>query len=70
MNEAGEVDKEAMVKVSDGIDFKAINYEGLIPVLILATQEQQELIDLQNERLESQESVISELRDRVDALEK
>lgn len=69
LGEDGVIEKEAMVKVGDGIDFKAINYEGLIPVLISATQEQQALIDEQAEQLEEQRLQMIELLERIESLE-
>ena len=62
MDEKDRVVQPAKVRVGEAVDFKAINYQGLIPVLIKATQEQQEVI-------ESQAAMIEQLLERVEALE-
>jgi len=49
-------------KISDEVQFKAVNYTGLIPVLTKAVQEQQQIIDKQQKQ-------IDELLQRVSKLE-
>lgn len=61
-NEEGEVVREAMVLAGQEVDFKAVNYSGLIPVLIKGIQEQQEII-------EANEATIEDLKARIEALE-
>ncbi|MDC1202571.1 tail fiber domain-containing protein [Salibacteraceae bacterium] len=63
-----EIDKEgnetnpAMVQVSEAVDFKAVNIDGLIPVLIKGIQEQQAII-------EANEAMIEDLKTRIEILE-
>jgi hypothetical protein len=65
---AAEIDEEgnettpAMVQVGEAVDFKAVNIDGLIPVLIKGIQEQQEII-------EANEAMIDELKARIETLE-
>ena len=65
---AAEIDDEgnettpAMVQVGEEVDFKAVNIDGLIPVLIKGIQEQQEII-------EANEAMIDELKARIETLE-
>lgn len=49
-------------KLSDEVQFKAVNYTGLIPVLTKAVQEQQQIID-------KQQKAIDDLLKRVEKLE-
>ena len=63
-----EIDKEgnetnpAMVQVGEAVDFKAVNIDGLIPVLIKGIQEQQAII-------EANEAMIEDLKTRIEILE-
>lgn len=61
-DEEGNLLKEAQVEAGEELEFKAVNYNGLIPVLIKATQEQQEIIESQNATIEA-------LIERIEALE-
>ncbi|MBT3964076.1 MAG: tail fiber domain-containing protein [Flavobacteriales bacterium] len=61
-DDEGNLEKEAQVEAGEELEFKAVNYDGLIPVLIKATQEQQEII-------ESQNATIDTLIQRIEALE-
>lgn len=56
-------DKE-MVEVGKDVPILAVNYTGLVPVLIQATKEQQELIQKQQEKIEDLESRLK----RIEAL--
>ena len=48
-----------------GVAFKAINYTGLIPVMVSAMQEQQRTIEEQNETTRSLEERLSALEARM-----
>lgn len=56
--EQGLVSKEDM----ESIDFKAVNYTGLVPILVKAMQEQ-------NQKIETQQLLIEQLLQRIEALE-
>ncbi|MEM8898685.1 MAG: tail fiber domain-containing protein [Bacteroidota bacterium] len=53
----------------EGFEFTAVNYVGLIPFLISATQEQQQTIESQKAMLIRQEGIIEELTGRLSQLE-
>ncbi|MDA7744692.1 tail fiber domain-containing protein [bacterium] len=63
-----EFDKEGhevsptMVEAGEAVDFKAVNYTALIPVLIKGIQEQQEIIS-------ANEAMIEDLKARIETLE-
>ncbi|MFZ5941618.1 MAG: tail fiber domain-containing protein [Bacteroidota bacterium] len=67
---AQDVEKVFPELVKDGPEgYKAVNYDGLIPVLIEAVKQQQaEKMALQQE-LDAQKALIEELRRRIEALE-
>ena len=48
-----------------GIEFKALNYVGLIPIIVSAMQEQQELIEKQEQRIQSLEERLSRLEAKI-----
>jgi hypothetical protein len=51
-------------RLSDRVEFNAVNYTGLIPVLIAAVKEQQAMIEvlrIKNEKIDQQEQQIVEL---------
>ncbi|MEL6131927.1 MAG: tail fiber domain-containing protein [Bacteroidota bacterium] len=50
-------------------DYVVMNYDGIIPVLTEAIKEQQEIIDEQEIRLETQEAVIDQLLNRLKDIE-
>jgi len=54
-DQEGNLVREAEVLAGDDVEFKAVNYNGLIPVLIKAVQEQQEIINQLEERIEQLE---------------
>ena len=56
VDEEGKETKEAMVVAGDEVEFKAVRYESLIPVLIKAVQEQQELIEALEDRIQQLEN--------------
>ena len=69
--EVEEVYPELIMTSSNG--FKAVNYDGMIPVLVQAMKEQQEIIDQQNEKIESLQETpingeIQKLREELEAL--
>lgn len=51
-DEEGNEAAPAMVEAGEAVDFKAVNYNGLIPVLIKGIQEQQEIIEALEARIE------------------
>ena len=58
--------------VTEEVTVKAVDYQALIPILVAATQEQQELIDLQaahieeqDARMERQDAQIAELKEMI-----
>ncbi|MEM7512120.1 MAG: tail fiber domain-containing protein [Bacteroidota bacterium] len=53
----------------EGFEFTAVNYVGLIPFLISATQEQQQTIESQKALLNKQEGIIEKLTGRLSQLE-
>lgn len=61
-------EKALTTKELGAIDLKAVNYTGLIPILIKATQEQQILIEEQNNKIEEQNEKIALLQKAVDSL--
>jgi len=50
------------------INFKALNYTELIPIIVKAMQEQQQVIDQQQKMLNEQQQQINELKGTVDKL--
>ncbi|SFD62054.1 Chaperone of endosialidase [Flavobacterium phragmitis] len=68
---AQEVEKILPDLVTTGIDgYKAVNYQGFIPVLIEAVKTQQTEIENQKKELAGKESEIKDLKDRMTKLEK
>lgn len=61
-DEKGNVVREAIVLAGQEVDFKAVNYTALIPVLVKGIQEQQAII-------EANEAMIEDLKARIEALE-
>ena len=57
-----------MLIKEDEKDYKSVNYDGLIPVLIEATKEQQQLIDQQKETLKTQENQFVNLQQQIEEL--
>ena len=55
----GLVSKENM----ESINFKSVNYTGLVPVMVKAMQEQ-------NQKIENQQTMINQLLQRIEVLEK
>ena len=55
-DDEGKLQAEATVEAGEEFDFKAVNYIGLIPVLIKGIQEQQAMIEALNARLEQLEA--------------
>ena len=51
-----------IVKTGESIDFKAVNYTELIPIMIKGMQEQQSIIDRQQSVIERQQQQIDELK--------
>jgi len=62
IDEEGNEVAPAMVEAGEAVDFKAVNYTALIPVLIKGIQEQQAIID-------ANETMIEELKARIETLE-
>ncbi|SFD37058.1 Chaperone of endosialidase [Flavobacterium phragmitis] len=68
---AQEVEKILPDLVTTGSDgYKAVNYQGFIPVLIEAVKTQQTEIENQKKQLTAKDSEIKELKARMDKLEK
>jgi hypothetical protein len=57
-------DKHNGKKLSDKVEFNAINYTSMIPVLIAAVKEQQQLIEELKKQTENQQKEIDELKRR------
>ena len=55
-DDEGTLQAEATVEVGEEFDFKAVNYIGLVPVLIKGIQEQQAMIEALEARIEELES--------------
>jgi len=51
------------------IDYKGVNYNGLIPVIISGIQEQQGIIQKQNEKISSQQTQNAQLQNMVNDLQ-
>lgn len=51
-DENDELVSEAMVEAGEEVEFKAVNYQALIPVLIKGIQEQPEIIEVLEARIE------------------
>ena len=51
-------DRESGRKVMEEVSFEAVNYTALIPVLIAAMQEQQEMIIAQQRKIEALEAAL------------
>ena len=45
--------------IAEKVEFEAVNYTAMIPVLIAAMQEQQAMIEAQQKKIEELEAVIS-----------
>lgn len=58
----------------NSVAFKAVNYEGIIPVLVAAVKEQKQIVDVKTEALSAKiaqlEKENAELKSRLDAIEK
>lgn len=61
-DEKGNVVREAIVLAGQEVDFKAVNYTALIPVLVKGIQEQQAII-------EANQTMIEDLKARIETLE-
>ncbi|MEP6514233.1 MAG: tail fiber domain-containing protein [Parafilimonas sp.] len=61
--------KNAVAKTGEVIDFKAINYTELIPIMIKGMQEQQEIIDRQQKEINAQQQKNKELENGLKKLE-
>ncbi len=68
INENG--DEERASDPEEGISFEAVNYTGMIPVIVSAMQEQQELIEEKDARIRSLESQVQALNRRLGQLER
>ncbi|MGC6414030.1 MAG: tail fiber domain-containing protein, partial [Bacteroidia bacterium] len=55
--------------VSSDSKLLGVKYQEIIPVLVKATQEQQQVIDSQKQQIENQNQVIQDLIKRIEALE-
>jgi len=62
IDEDVDVDPETGEIIRTPAEFKTLNYMDLIPVLVNAIQEQQQLFEEQQQRIEELESIISELK--------
>lgn len=56
--------------VTDPQGFKAVNYEGIAPILIEAMKEQQQIIESQQTKIDNQQQQIDELKRMVEELMK
>lgn len=66
---AQEVEKVfPMLVKEDETGYKSVNYDGLIPVLIEATKEQQQVIDRQKEMLKTQGQELIDLKQQLSEL--
>ncbi len=54
-------EKKMNIEGMGEIDLKSVNYTGLIPILIQAVKEQQEMIENQESRIEKLEALVSQL---------
>ncbi len=61
--------KTEVIKTGEVIDFKAINYTELIPIMIKGMQEQQEIIDRQQKEINAQQQKNKELENGLKKLE-
>ncbi|RMG74758.1 MAG: tail fiber domain-containing protein [Bacteroidetes bacterium] len=52
-----------------GLEFKAVNYIGLIPFMVAGMQEQQEIIEQQAQHIQTQDQKILDLEARLQAIE-
>ena len=57
-----------IVKTGESVDFKAVNYIELIPVMIKGMQEQQSTIDRQQSVIDKQQSLINAQQQQIDEL--
>jgi len=55
-----------MTKTGEVIDFKALNYTELIPIMIKGMQEQQAVIDKQQQQINQQQEQINQLKQLVE----
>src|SRR5256885_10893880 len=55
-----------MTKTGDAIDYKALNYTELIPIMIKGMQEQQAVIDKQQKQINQQQQQIDQLKQLVE----
>ena len=69
INHLKEMGIEVSELATEGVEFTAVNYVGLIPHLTKAMQEQQEIIDAQQKKLDEQAVEMKKLEDRLSALE-
>jgi len=58
-NDEDELIREARLEAGEAVDFKAVNYTALIPVLVKGIQEQQAII-------EANEAMIEDLKARIE----
>jgi len=59
---AMETDEDGLVIVADKVEFKALNYAGLVPVLVQAIKEQQQMLNRQKQQLDRQQTEIDQLK--------
>ena len=50
------------------LKFKAVNYTGMVPVLVKATQEQQAIIESQGNRIDQQNERIEKLEEQLNEI--
>ncbi|MHC1776313.1 MAG: tail fiber domain-containing protein [Lentimicrobium sp.] len=64
-----ELVKVNPAKKEQPVDFKAVNYTGLIPVLTAAIQEQQKQLEARDERIDLLQKQLDELRALVESIQ-
>ena len=65
---AQDIEKVFPELVTETNDIKSVNYQGLVPVLINAMKEQDEVIRSQDSRLISQETKLNKQQQEIDEL--
>ena len=65
---AQDIEKVFPELVTESNDIKSVNYQGLVPVLINAMKEQDEVIRSQNKLLSKQDAINNKQQQEIDEL--
>jgi hypothetical protein len=59
------IDEKTHLPTGETVEFNAVNYTGLVPVLVQGMQEQQQQIEAQNKKIDDLEKELTELKNLI-----